>query len=112
MNWVDQSKANWPEIKSLNPWDNMNEDQLLLEWQAKKQAIETAKAEEMDLRKYIVAREFPKPSEGMNTRSLAMDTCSKLLLSTIIIWLITILLKLLLRNYPSLVTQAQLLLTG
>ena len=58
------------ELKSLNPWDSMNEDQLLLEWQAKKQAIETAKAEEMDLRKYIVAREFPKPSEGMNTKDL------------------------------------------
>jgi len=65
-----QGKPEWPELKSLNPWDAMSEDQLLLEWQAKKQAIETAKAEEMDLRKYIVAREFPKPSEGMNTKDL------------------------------------------
>lgn len=53
-----------------NPWDAMNEDQLLLEWQKKKDAIETAKAEEMELRKYIVKREFPKPKEGMNTKEL------------------------------------------
>lgn len=56
--------------KSLNPWDSMNEDALLLEWQKKKDAIEVAKAEEMDLRKYIVKREFPKPNEGMNTKEL------------------------------------------
>jgi len=64
--------ASWPtaEMKSLNPWDNMNEDALLLEWQAKKDAIEKAKAEEMDLRKYIVGREFPKKNEGMNTKEL------------------------------------------
>lgn len=56
--------------KSLNPWDAMNEDQLLLEWQKCKDAIEIAKANEMDLRKYIVAREFPKPKEGMNNKEL------------------------------------------
>jgi len=58
----------WP--KSLNPWDNMNEDALLLLWQEKKDAIEKAKADEMDLRKYIVKREFPKAQEGMNTKPL------------------------------------------
>jgi len=42
----------------------MNEDTLLLEWQKKKDAIETAKAEEMELRKYIVKREFPKADEA------------------------------------------------
>lgn len=57
-------------MASLNPWDNMNEDALLLLWQQKKDAIEKAKAEEMDLRKYIVKREFPKPNEGMNTKEL------------------------------------------
>lgn len=59
----------WPTA-SLNPWDGMTEDQLLVLWQEKKDAIEAAKAEEMDLRKYIVKREFPKPDEGMNTKEL------------------------------------------
>lgn len=56
----------WP-TSSL---DNLTEDQLLLLWEQKKKAIEIAKEEEMDLRKYIVKREFPKPQEGMNTKEL------------------------------------------
>ena len=68
MSWSDPTaQTNWP---SLNPWDNMNEDALLLEWQASKDAIERAKVYEMDLRKYIVKREFPKPTEGMNNKDL------------------------------------------
>lgn len=67
-NYSDTAEAQ--PLKSLNPWDDMNEDALLLEWQKKKDAIETAKAEEMDLRKYIVKREFPKPTEGMNNKDL------------------------------------------
>lgn len=59
----------WPS-QSTNPLDAMSEDQLLMLWSDKKKAIETAKAEEMDLRKYIVGRAFPKPSEGMNTKEL------------------------------------------
>jgi hypothetical protein len=58
------------ELKSLNPWDSMNEDALLLLWADKKAAIEKAKAEEMDLRKYIVGREFPKKNEGTNRKEL------------------------------------------
>lgn len=57
-------------MQSLNPWDNMNEDALLLLWADKKAAIETAKAEEMDLRKYIVRREFPKKEEGTTRKDL------------------------------------------
>lgn len=57
-------------MQSLNPWDSMNEDALLMLWQQKKDAIEKAKAEEMDLRKYIVGREFPKKQEGMNNKEL------------------------------------------
>jgi len=70
--WPKLSEANpWPlSTHSLNPWDNMNEDALLLLWQEKKDAIEKAKADEMDLRKYIVKREFPKAQEGMNTKPL------------------------------------------
>lgn len=66
------SEANpWPlSTHSLNPWDSMNEDALLLLWQQKKDAIEKAKADEMDLRKYIVGREFPKAQEGMNNKDL------------------------------------------
>lgn len=61
----------WPTNPvPASPWDAMNEDALLLEWQKKKDAIETAKAEEMELRKYIVKREFPKSSEGMNNKEL------------------------------------------
>lgn len=58
------------ELKSLNPWDSMNEDALLLLWSDKKAAIEKAKSEEMDLRRYIVGREFPKASEGTTRKDL------------------------------------------
>ena len=58
----------WPNPS--NSWDAMSEDQLLMLWQQKKQAIENAKNEEMELRKYIVKREFPKANEGMNTKEL------------------------------------------
>lgn len=70
MNFNTSWPSNPSPMESLNPWDKLNEDQLLLLWQEKKQAIEKAKAEEMDLRKYIVKREFPKPAEGMNTKEL------------------------------------------
>ena len=61
----------WPiNPAPSNPWDAMNEDQLLMLWQQKKQAIENAKAEELELRKYIVKREFPKANEGTNRKEL------------------------------------------
>lgn len=61
----------WPSNPTpSNPWDAMNEDALLVLWDQKKKAIEVAKEEEMELRKYIVKREFPKPDEGMNTKEL------------------------------------------
>src|SRR6266436_2583273 len=53
-----------------NPLDAMSEDQLLMLWDSKKKAIEVAKEEEMDLRKYIVGRAFPKKAEGTNTKEL------------------------------------------
>src|ERR1700744_388587 len=67
------SGTDWPtQVNPLssNPWDSMNEDALLLLWQQKKDAIEAAKAEEMELRKYIVKREFPKADEGTNKKDL------------------------------------------
>jgi len=61
----------WPTNPTpSNPWDAMNEDALLLLWNEKKKAIETAKEEEMELRKYIVKREFPKAQEGTNNKEL------------------------------------------
>jgi len=68
MNWNTQAATQWPEV--FGSWNSMTEDQLLLLWEQKKKAIEIAKEEEMDLRKYIVKREFPKPQEGTNTKEL------------------------------------------
>ena len=63
--------SQWPSNPTpSNPWDAMSEDSLLVLWNDKKAAIEAAKNEEMELRKYIVKREFPKPNEGMNTKEL------------------------------------------
>lgn len=77
MNWPIQSQPivnAWPSNPTpSSPYDNMNEDQLLLEWQKKKDAIETAKAEEMELRRYIVKREFPKAEEGTNTKLIGNE---------------------------------------
>lgn len=50
----------------VNPFDRMSQDELLMLWDSKKKAIEIAKEEEMDLRKYIVGRAFPKKEEGTN----------------------------------------------
>lgn len=69
MNWNSGVATAWPTQPS-NPLDAMTEDQLLLLWADKKKAIEVAKEEEMDLRKYIVKREFPKKQEGMNVKEL------------------------------------------
>lgn len=61
----------WPSNPTpSNPWDALSNDEILLLWQQKKEAIETAKNEEMELRKYVVKREFPKPDEGMNNKDL------------------------------------------
>lgn len=78
MNWPNQvNNQGWPSAApveaipaSLNPLDNMSEDELLMAWQKKKDAIETAKAEEIEMRKYIVSRAFPAKTEGMNTKEL------------------------------------------
>lgn len=55
---------------SLNPLDNMTQDELLVRWQCLKDAVETAKSAEMEMRKYIVSRAFPNKHEGMNTAEL------------------------------------------
>lgn len=76
--WPNYNETNRPSLPTdiainptpSSPWDTMNEDQLLMEWDKVKKSIEVAKANEMDLRKYIVNRAFPKKEEGMNTKSL------------------------------------------
>jgi hypothetical protein len=64
-----------PIAAGINPqpatmFDNLSDDELLLTWQKAKYAIETAKAAEMEIRKYIVKREFPQAKEGMNNKDL------------------------------------------
>lgn len=53
-----------------NPWDAKSQDELLTMHLALKQSLEKAKADEMDLRKYIVNRAFPQKHEGVNTLDL------------------------------------------
>ncbi len=61
----------WPsDPKPSNPWDALNEDQLLMAHMELKKAIETAKEQELELRKYIVDRAFPAKTEGMNNKDL------------------------------------------
>jgi len=72
MNWnTNAAPTSWPsDPKPSSPYDAMNEDQLLMKHIELKQAIETAKEQEMELRKYIVSRAFPDKHEGMNTKEL------------------------------------------
>ena len=62
----------WPTTNT-NPWDNKSQDEVLMEWERRKKALETAKADEMDFRKYVVSRAFPNKSEGTNTIELGND---------------------------------------
>jgi hypothetical protein len=62
--------SNIPITSMHSPWDGLDQDQLLLLWQEKKEAITKAKNEEMELRKYIVGRAFPDAKEGTNTAEL------------------------------------------
>lgn len=68
--WSNFQHPSPQQMESLNPWDKLSNDELLLLWQKKKDAIETAKAEEMELRKYVVGREFPNKHEGTTRKDL------------------------------------------
>lgn len=70
MSWDNFTPPSPDQMQSLNPWDKLSNDEVLLLWQQKKDAVEKAKADEMELRKYVVSREFPKPAEGTNTKEL------------------------------------------
>ena len=53
-----------------NECDNMSRDELLLRWAELKTKLEKAKTLEMELRKYIVKREFSSVKEGVNNIEL------------------------------------------
>ena len=53
-----------------NPWDSLNQDQLLMLHKEKQDLLAAMKQEEMELRKYIVNRAFLKKEEGTNTLEL------------------------------------------
>jgi hypothetical protein len=66
-NW---SSTVWPTIDTSNHWDKLSQDELLTMHLKLKQQVEKAKADEMELRKYIVNRAFPEKHEGTNTLEL------------------------------------------
>lgn len=68
--WYDKAANVLINPTPSSPYDAMNEDQLLMAWDDIKKAITVAAAQEMELRKYIVNRSFPKKEEGMNTKPL------------------------------------------
>lgn len=76
--WGGTAPEDWPQPQLAagvnpqpsSPFDAMSNDELLMAWQKAKQAIEAAKEAEMEIRKYVVKREFPKATEGMNNKDL------------------------------------------
>lgn len=67
---VGSAGAASPPTAPSDPLDAMSEDDLLMLWDAKKKAIKEATDAEMELRKYIVGRAFPKKQEGINSKDL------------------------------------------
>ena len=67
MTIIEGDTVRWP---NADDWSKLSEDQILMLWKEKQEAITAAKAEEMDLRKHIVDRAFPQKHEGMNTKDL------------------------------------------
>lgn len=68
---AESLEKTWPTNPTpSSPYDSMNNDELLIEWDKLKKNVELAKEAELDLRKYIVKREFPKATEGTNTKEL------------------------------------------
>lgn len=69
MNWQSSWNNNPPPVSS-NPYDAMNEDQLLMEHKKLQDDLSALKEREMELRKYIVNRAFPAKTEGVNNKDL------------------------------------------
>lgn len=53
-----------------NELDKLSRNDVLMMWERTKSALEIAKTNEMDMRKYVVSRAFPTPKEGVNTLDL------------------------------------------
>ena len=74
MNWSNSWAHPTPQAAitagSIFALDRLSQDELLVLWQQKKDALAKAKDDEMDLRKYIVSRAFPEKHEGTNTVAL------------------------------------------
>ena len=68
MNNFSGSWGNAP--KPAHPWDALSQDQLLMLHKEKQDLLTSMKAEELELRKYIVNRAFPQKEEGTNTLEL------------------------------------------
>lgn len=69
-NWQQQAPNPSTPSSSANPWDSMNEDALLMLHDKMQKDLASLKADELELRKYIVNRAFPKKEEGTNTKEL------------------------------------------
>lgn len=60
----------WQNPKPVDPRDALSNDEVLLKWKEIKDRLTALKEEELEFRKYVVTREFPKPDEGTNTKEL------------------------------------------
>lgn len=60
----------WQNPKPNDPRDALSNDEVLLKWKEIKDRLAALKEEELEFRKYVVTREFPKPEEGTNTKEL------------------------------------------
>lgn len=47
-------------------WDALSQDEVLALWEGLKTQLSEVKTKEMELRKYVVKRAFPAPTEGTN----------------------------------------------
>lgn len=72
--WGDKPVSQTVEAQALpsnaNPLDALDQDQLLMKHQKMQADLAALKAEELELRKYIVNRAFPQKQEGTNTLEL------------------------------------------
>ena len=59
-----------PADPNVNPYDALNQDALLMLHKQMQDDLSSLKAKELELRKYIVNRAFPKKEEGTNTLDL------------------------------------------
>ena len=75
-NWDKLKDSSWSTVAPaqptapVNPWDALSQNELLVKHQKLQDDLATLKANEMELRKYIVNRAFPNKHEGTNTLEL------------------------------------------